>query len=87
METSSALAKAIQICGSQAALATKIGATQQRVSLWLKKPKCGVPAEYVLPIERATRSAVTRFELRPDLYPVDDIAPPVPACFAQETFR
>lgn len=68
MGTTSPLAKAIDHCGSQAALAAKIGVKQQSVSLWLTKSK-PVPAEYVLPIERATSGSVSRHELRPDIYP------------------
>lgn len=65
--TTSALAKAIEIKGSQAALAESIGATQQLVSYWLKKSKNGVSAEFVLPIERET--GVPRHKIRPDIYP------------------
>lgn len=62
-----ALARAIEIKGSQAALAESIGATQQLVSYWLKKSKNGVSAEFVLPIERET--GIPRHEIRPDIYP------------------
>jgi DNA-binding transcriptional regulator YdaS (Cro superfamily) len=71
MSSSSALGKAIEICGSQAALAAKIGVKQQVISFWLKKSKIGVAAEFVLPIERATFGAVSRHELRPDIYPLE----------------
>ena len=69
----SALEKAIRVMGTQAALASSIGASQQRVSSWIKRGMA-VPAEFVLPIERATRGQVTRHELRPDLYPAESAA-------------
>ena len=69
MSKSSALAKAIEVCGSQASLASRIGVKQQVISFWLTKSRLGVAAEYVIPIERATEGAVTRHELRPDIYP------------------
>jgi DNA-binding transcriptional regulator YdaS (Cro superfamily) len=65
--STTALARAIEVKGSQAALAESIGATQQLVSYWLKKSKNGVSAEFVLPIERET--GVPRYEIRPDIYP------------------
>jgi DNA-binding transcriptional regulator YdaS (Cro superfamily) len=65
------LARAIELCGSQAALAAKIGVKQQLISFWLKKSKNGVPAEYVLLIERATGGAIPRHALRPDIYPIE----------------
>lgn len=65
--TKTALQTAIERCGSQAALAERIGVRQTLVSYWVTKAKAGVPAEYVLPIERIT--GVPRHELRPDIYP------------------
>lgn len=66
----SALVKAVQIVGGQSALAAAIGTKQQNVWWWLNK-KRAVPAEFVLPIERATEGKVTKEELRPDLYPAE----------------
>lgn len=63
------LVRAIEIAGSQAALGKLIGASQQRVWTWLHNLEGKVPAEFVLPIEAATDGAVSRHELRPDLYP------------------
>lgn len=63
------LEKAIQVAGGQSELARKCGASQQQISYWLHKAKKRVPAEYVIPIERATGGRVSRHELRPDLYP------------------
>lgn len=66
------LRKAILIAGGQVALAKQLGTSQARVWNWLNRDS-RIPAEYVLPIERAT--GVSRHELRPDLYPVDDSVP------------
>jgi len=61
--------KAVKIAGSQSNLARQIGVSQPRVWHWINKASV-IPAEYVLPIERAT--GITRHELRPDIYPQDD---------------
>jgi DNA-binding transcriptional regulator YdaS (Cro superfamily) len=66
-----ALVRAVKIIGSQSALARACKVTQAHVWYWLHKAR-HVPAEHVLTIERATDKAVTRHELRPDLYPNDD---------------
>jgi len=58
--------KAIKIAGGQAELARLIGVKSQYVWNWINRDS-GVPAEYVIPIEKAT--GVTRQELRPDIYP------------------
>ncbi|MGJ0508838.1 MAG: transcriptional regulator [Methylocystis sp.] len=71
MDNSAALTEAIELCGSQAALAARIGVKQQLISFWLTKSKIGVPAEYVLPIERATGGVISRHALRPDIYPIE----------------
>lgn len=63
-----AIEKAVSAAGSQAALGRALQVSQQRVNYWVDTGK--VPAEFVLPIEAAT--GVTRYELRPDLYPVED---------------
>jgi DNA-binding transcriptional regulator YdaS (Cro superfamily) len=67
MSAKEALRRAIEIKGSQAALAESIGVSQQTISNWLTKSKVGVAAENVLAIERET--GVQRHELRPDIYP------------------
>lgn len=61
------LEKAIRICGGQSALADKIGKTQQHVSYW-RTAKNGVPPEHARAIEIATGGAVTRHDLRPDIF-------------------
>ncbi|OGT30437.1 MAG: hypothetical protein A3E87_01755 [Gammaproteobacteria bacterium RIFCSPHIGHO2_12_FULL_35_23] len=62
-----ALQKAIDVIGSQSAVARAVGVTQQTVYLWDY-----VPAHHVLKVEAATNGAVTRHELRPDLYPPNE---------------
>ena len=69
-ETSpSALHRAIELAGSAAALARRIGITPQAIYQWDR-----VPAERVLAIEAATGAAVSRCDLRPDLYPREPAA-------------
>lgn len=62
-----ALKRACDAAGGQKALAKRVGTTQSQVWYWLSRSKKGVPAEFVLPIERET--GVPRHDLRPDLYP------------------
>ena len=64
-----ALKRACDLAGGQKPLADRIGTTQSQVWYWLTRSKRGVPAEFVLPIERET--GVSRSELRPDLWPVE----------------
>ena len=72
-----ALQKAIDAMGGQSALARALGLPQQNIWWWLNKMD-RVPAEQAVPIERATNGAVTRRELRPDLYPPEPVAPASP---------
>jgi len=65
MKTKSALDKACQLLGNQKSLANKLGVSEQSISNWKNK----VPAERCLDIQRATNSAVTCYELRPDVFP------------------
>ncbi|AET91066.1 hypothetical protein BYI23_B004590 [Burkholderia sp. YI23] len=70
--TTHAIERAAQILGGQSALARKLGCTPQAVSKMCSTGR--VPAERVLAIENAVEGAVTRHELRPDLYPVEQAA-------------
>lgn len=65
----SAIAKAVEIVGGQTQLARQIGGPvkQAHVWNWLKKGT-RVPAEHCIAIERATAGAVSRYELRPDVF-------------------
>ena len=71
METS-AIQRAAQFVGGQSALARKLDVSPQSVQKMCATGR--VPAERVLEIERATDGEVTRFELRPDLYPTEQLA-------------
>lgn len=68
--TTHAIERAAQLMGGQSALARKLGCTSQAVSKMCATGR--VPAERVLAIEEATGGAVTRHDLRPDLYPAHD---------------
>jgi DNA-binding transcriptional regulator YdaS (Cro superfamily) len=57
--------------GSQANLARALGVTPQAITKWINN---GIPAERVLDIERACNGVVTRYDLRPDIYPRDHAA-------------
>ena len=68
-----ALKRAIESCGSQAALAERMRAlgketvTQQTVSYWLTN-EVFIDPEWWPAIEFATENQVTRSELRPDVF-------------------
>ncbi|HTE16034.1 MAG TPA: YdaS family helix-turn-helix protein [Burkholderiales bacterium] len=68
-----ALLRAVEICGSQSELARRIGGTckPQNVSYWVKH---GLAPEAAIPIEKAVDMAVTRYELAPKIYPVENVA-------------
>jgi hypothetical protein len=53
---------------SQVAVARAVGVSPQAVSEVLRRGK-RVPAEWCLALETATAGAITRHDLRPDLYP------------------
>jgi DNA-binding transcriptional regulator YdaS (Cro superfamily) len=65
------LKRCIKILGSQAAVARECGVGQTAISACMRNGK-KVPAEWCLPLERATTLAgetITAHQLRPDLYP------------------
>lgn len=71
-----ALQAAIDAAGTLTELARRLNVTPQVVSNWRSR---GIPAERVLDVERATANddgvpMVTRHQLRPDLYPVEQAA-------------
>lgn len=51
---------------SQATFARQIGVTQGRVSQWLSGD--AIPAERCVAVERITNGAVSRVDLRPDIF-------------------
>src|SRR5687768_15809786 len=63
---------AIAVAGSQSELARMCAVGQPTVWKWLNIKK-QLPAEHVLKVEAAT--GVSRHELRPDLYPIEDASP------------
>lgn len=65
--TETPIQRAAQYAGGQSALARKLGLTPQAVQKWCQKGR--VPSEMVLHVESAVEARVTRYELRPDLYP------------------
>ena len=67
------LERAIKLVGSQAELARRIGKKQAHIWNWLNRDS-RIPAEVVAAIESATDGAVTRHDLRPDLYPRESSA-------------
>jgi DNA-binding transcriptional regulator YdaS (Cro superfamily) len=62
-----AFRRAVEIMGSRKALCEAIGVKPPSSYSWRE-----VPPKRVIAIERATGGQVTRHELRPDLYPLDD---------------
>lgn len=62
-----ALQKAIDIIGTQRGLAELVEAKQGHVWNWLHRDK-RVPPNKAIPIEVATDGAVTRHDLRPDVF-------------------
>jgi DNA-binding transcriptional regulator YdaS (Cro superfamily) len=66
-DKSEALKRAVKSVGGQASFARAIGVTAQAVSQWDE-----VPPLRVLAVERV--SGVSRHDLRPDLYPVEEEA-------------
>lgn len=67
--------RAVDACGSAVALGQRLGVTGQAVRLWVRRGF--PPASRVLQIEAATEIQVTRYELRPDLYPRGRVPPPL----------
>lgn len=55
---------AVQFFKTQTALAKALGIERSAISQWTR-----VPVERVLEIERQTDGAVTRSQMRPDVYP------------------
>jgi DNA-binding transcriptional regulator YdaS (Cro superfamily) len=58
---------------TQAELARRLDVTPGLIWQWLNDHR-RIAAEQVIPIEKATDGAVTRHDLRPDLYPRDNAA-------------
>lgn len=63
--------KAIRLAGSQVELARRCNTSQPRIWQCANRNR-RVPADLAIPIEKAVGGEVTRHELRPDLYPLDE---------------
>lgn len=61
------IVRAVELCGSQVKLAKRAGCSQQYIS-WLLKDADKISAEMALSIEKATDGAVSRNDLRPDIF-------------------
>lgn len=66
--TIEAVQTAIEITGSKAALARAVGVTHPAVVRWVKGLSRPSPIQTCERIEKATGGAVTRHELRPDVF-------------------
>ena len=66
-----ALQRAVEICGTQAELASRIGVTQSHVSHLIFRYQGQVGPRFAIAVEKAVNGKVTRHELRPDFYPVE----------------
>lgn len=73
MTPMNALTKAVDLCGGVTALAGKLGVGQSVVSMWLTRRS--VPPSRCLAIEDATAGAVTRYDLRPDVFGDPPVTP------------
>lgn len=77
MTNRKALEKAVEIAGGQTALARRLqdlgfkNVKQQSIHKWLT---FGLPAKWIIPVERAVGGRVTRYQLDPEIYPQDLIA-------------
>lgn len=67
-----AIEKAVLIVGGQTILAKHLNIRPQAVQQWVASGR--IPARRAIAIEKIVAGAVTRHELRPDLYPLEDTA-------------
>jgi DNA-binding transcriptional regulator YdaS (Cro superfamily) len=63
-----ALQRAIELAGSQAELAEMLGVVPMAVTNWKLRTRGVVPVAQAIAIEKALRGAVTREQLRPDIF-------------------
>lgn len=66
-----AVQKAVAIAGGQSSLARMLKVRPQAVQKWCSSGL--IPANRVIEVEKAVCGAVNRTELRPDLYPAEQI--------------
>ncbi|WP_288501529.1 YdaS family helix-turn-helix protein [uncultured Pseudomonas sp.] len=63
----------VRLAGGQAELARRCNTSQPRIWQCVHRNH-KVPADLVIPFEKAVGGQVTRHQLRPDLYPSEDKA-------------
>jgi DNA-binding transcriptional regulator YdaS (Cro superfamily) len=68
------IVRAVELVGTQKALAEQIGVPPACVSQWVNGVR-KVPASRCLAIEQATNGAVTRYELLPEVFGPDPDKP------------
>jgi DNA-binding transcriptional regulator YdaS (Cro superfamily) len=59
--------RAAQAAGNAHRLSKMLGISHVAVGKWIRRGR--IPAERVLAVEKATGGKVSRYELRPDIYP------------------
>lgn len=63
----------VKLAGGQAELARRCSTSQPRIWQCVHRNK-RIPADLVIPFERAVGGKVTRHDMRPDLYPNEELA-------------
>lgn len=74
----SLIEQAIGRAGGRSGVARACGVSVEAVRQWLL-PGRGVPAKRAVEIERATSGAVTRYDLRPDIFGAPPVSAPAAA--------
>lgn len=64
------LKDAIKILGGQAIFAERLGLKQPTISTWITVYR-RAPAKHAIAIEKLTQGKITRYQLRPDIYPIE----------------
>lgn len=62
----------VRLAGGQAELARRCKTSQPRIWQCIHRNQ-RIPADLVIPLEKAVGGVVTRHQLRPDLYPQDAV--------------
>ena len=63
--------RAVKLAGGVSAMARALAVSRPTIYLWMRRGF--PPAEYCLGIERVTGAQVSRYQLRPDIYPHSDL--------------